>query len=87
MDLIFIGHSIPKQQNTHYSQVYMEYSLGEITFWATNQALVTLRKLKSYQASFQPQRYMTGNQQQEKNCRKHKYVDTEQHATEESMDH
>ena len=34
------------------SQVHMEFALGMITFWATNQALVTLRKLKSYQASF-----------------------------------
>ena len=37
---------------THSSQVHMEHSLGLITFWATNQALATLRKLKSYQTSF-----------------------------------
>ena len=42
----------PKQQNTPSSQGHMENSLRLITFWATNQAMVNLRKLKSYQASF-----------------------------------
>ena len=36
---------------------------------------------------FQPQRYTTGNQQQEKNCKKHKHVETKQHATKQPMDH
>ena len=49
---MFIGHFIQKQQNTHSSEVHMEHSLGLITPWATNPTLVTLRKLKSYQASF-----------------------------------
>ena len=53
MDLIDIcRHSIQKQQKTHSSQVHMEYSLRLITSWATNPTSVTLRKLKSYQASF-----------------------------------
>ena len=52
MDLIFIGHSIQKQQNTHSSQVLMEHSPGYIISWVTNQAFVNLRKLKSYQVSF-----------------------------------
>ena len=30
---------------------------------------------------------MTGNQQQEKNCKKHKHVETQQHATKQPMDH
>ena len=30
---------------------------------------------------------MTGNQQQEKNCKKHKHVETRQHATEQPIDH
>ena len=30
---------------------------------------------------------MTGNQQQEKNCKKHKHVETKQHATKQPMDH
>ena len=30
---------------------------------------------------------MTGNQQQEKNCKKHKQVETQQHATKQPMDH
>uniref|UniRef100_A0A8D1HM73 exodeoxyribonuclease III n=1 Tax=Sus scrofa TaxID=9823 RepID=A0A8D1HM73_PIG len=46
MDLILIGHSIQKQQNTHSSQVHMGHSLRLITSWATNQTSVTLRKLK-----------------------------------------
>ena len=54
MDLldIYIGHPIQKQQNTLSSQVLMEHSPGEIISWVTNQALVSLRKLKSYQVSF-----------------------------------
>ena len=52
MDLIFIGHSIQKQQITLSSQVHMEHSPGYIISWVTNQASVNLRKLKSYQASF-----------------------------------
>ena len=30
---------------------------------------------------------MTGNQQQEKNCKKHKYLETQQHATKQPMHH
>ena len=47
----------------------MEHSLRLITSWATHPTSVTLRKLKSYQASFLPQSYMTGNQQQEKTAK------------------
>ena len=50
--LIFIGHSIQKQQNTLSSQVHMEHPPGQILSWVTNQALVNLRKLKSYHVSF-----------------------------------
>ena len=50
--MIFIGHSIQKQQNTFSSQGLMEYSRGQIISWVTKQALVNLRKLKSYQISF-----------------------------------
>ena len=42
----------PKAAEYTSSQVHMEFALGMITFWATNQALVTLRKWKSYPASF-----------------------------------
>ena len=43
MDLIdIIEHSIQKKQNTYFFQVHTEHSLGLITFWTTNQALVTL---------------------------------------------
>ena len=53
MDLIDIyRHSIPKQQNTLSSQVLTEHSPGYTISWVTNQALVNLRKLKSYQVSF-----------------------------------
>ena len=30
---------------------------------------------------------MTGNQQQEKICKKHKHMETKQHATKQPMDH
>ena len=53
MDLIkFTEHSIQKQQNIHSAQVYIERSPGQIISWVTNQALVNLRYLKSYQVSF-----------------------------------
>ena len=42
----------PKKQNTLSSQVLMEHSPGKTISWITNQALVHLRKLKSYQVSF-----------------------------------
>uniref|UniRef100_A0A8C3W6U7 Endonuclease/exonuclease/phosphatase domain-containing protein n=1 Tax=Catagonus wagneri TaxID=51154 RepID=A0A8C3W6U7_9CETA len=52
MDLIDIYRTFhPKAKNTHSSQVRMEHSLRLITSWVTNQASVTLRKLKSFQAS------------------------------------
>ena len=35
MDLIFVEHSIQKQQNTHFSQVHMEHSPGLATSWTT----------------------------------------------------
>ena len=53
MDLIDIYRTFhQKQQNTHSSQGLMEHSLRLIISWATNPTSVTLRKLKSYQASF-----------------------------------
>ena len=42
----------PITQNIHSSQAHMEHSPGYITCWATKQALTSLRRLKSYQASF-----------------------------------
>ena len=30
---------------------------------------------------------MTGNQQEEKNCKKHKQAETKQHAAKQPMDH
>ena len=50
--LIFKKHSIQKEQNTLSFQVHMEHSAGQITCWATKEASLNLRKLKSYQASF-----------------------------------
>ena len=51
MSLISSGHSIQMQKNTPSSQVHMEDSPGQTTYWVTNQTSVNLRKLKSYQAS------------------------------------
>ena len=42
----------PKAAEYTSSQVHMEFALRMITYWATNQAVVTLRKWKSYPASF-----------------------------------
>ena len=42
----------PKAAEYTSSQVHMEFALAMITFWATNQASVTLRKWRSYPASF-----------------------------------
>ena len=67
--------------------MHMEHSLRLITSWATTPTSVTLRKLKSYQAFFQPQRYKTGNQQQEKLQKTQTRVKTKQHATKQPMDH
>ena len=44
--------------------------------------LVNLRKLKSYQAFFQPQLNETRNQLQEEKWKIHKYLEIKQHATE-----
>ena len=53
MDLIdIIGHSTQKQQNTLPSQVLMEHSPGQMISWVTNQTLLNLRKLRTYQVSF-----------------------------------
>ena len=49
--MYFIGHSIQKQQITLLSQVHTEHPPVQIKSWVTNEALVNLRKLKSYQAS------------------------------------
>ena len=42
----------PKTADYTFSSSAHEHSPGEITSWVTNQALVNLRKLKSYQATF-----------------------------------
>ena len=53
MDLIESYRTFhPKAAEYTSSQVHMEFALGMITFWATNQALVTLRKWRSYPTSF-----------------------------------
>ena len=43
--------TIQMQKNKPFSQVCMEHSPGYSTSWVTNQTLINLRKLKSYQAS------------------------------------
>ena len=40
------------QKNTPSSQMHMEHSPGKTISWVTNQNSVNLRKLESYQASF-----------------------------------
>ena len=50
--MIFIEHSIQKQQSTHSYEMHIDCFPGLITWWATKLASVNLRKLKSYQAFF-----------------------------------
>ena len=52
VDLIDIYRAFHPESSRIHFQVHMARSLGEITCWVTKQALVNLRKLKSYQASF-----------------------------------
>ena len=52
IDLIDIYRTFHPKTADYTSEVHMEHSPGQITSWVTNQALVNLRKLKSYQASF-----------------------------------
>ena len=44
LDLIFLEHSMQKQQTTHFPQVHMEHSPRLTTYWATRLAVVNLRK-------------------------------------------
>ena len=73
------GHSFQMQKNTPSSQVHIRHSLGWTTSWATNQTLVNLRKLESYQVSFQQQHYESRYQLQGKKCKKHKHMETKQY--------
>ena len=61
----------------------MEHSPG----LTTKRALVNLRKLKLYQASFRSQCYEIRNQLQEKNGKKQKHVEAKQYVTKQPMDH
>ena len=61
-------------KNTHSSQAHTEYSLGQITFRATNQASVNLRKLKSQEVFVLTTRLDINNKK--KTPKKHKNTDT-----------
>ena len=50
-------------------------------------SLGSFKKIEIKSSSFSDHNTMTGNQQQEKNCKKHKHVETQQHATKQPMDH
>ena len=67
----------------------MEFALGMITFWATNQALVTLRKWKSYPASFSKHNAIQLEINKKKIAKNHTHKDMEakQHATKQPMEH
>ena len=59
----------------------MEHYLRQITFWATNQALVDLRKLKPYQASFPTAMLIRLEINKKKNGKTHKHLESKPHAT------
>ena len=90
--MIITEHSKQKQQNIQRSQVLMKYSPGQITFWATSQASVNLRKLKSYQAFFSDHNTMRLEINHEKNSNKkppekhQKHVEVKQYATKQPKD-
>ena len=52
MDLIDIYRTFHPKTREYTSQGLTDHSPGQIISWVTNQALVNLRKLKSYQVSF-----------------------------------
>ena len=53
MDLIDLYRTFhPRTTECTFFSVLVEHSPGNIISWVTNQALVNLRKLKSYQVSF-----------------------------------
>ena len=90
MDLIDIYRTFhPKAaEYTFFSSARGTFSLRRITSWATNPTSVTLRKLQSYQASFPTTTpYNWTATAREKTAKKHKHVETKQHATKQPMDH
>ena len=81
MDLVDIYRTFqPEGAEYTFFQVHREHSLRLITFWATNQASVILRKLKSYQASFLITMIYDWKSTTRKNCKKQKHMKTKQHA-------
>ena len=53
MDLIDVFRTFtPNAEEYTFFSLHIEYSPGQTISWATNQASVNLRKLKSYQVSF-----------------------------------
>ena len=67
--MISTGRFIQKKSIFHFfSQVHMEYSLGYIISWVTNQALVSLKKYNwsYFKDLFCPQGYKITHQLQEK---------------------
>ena len=54
MDLTDIFRTFhPKAANTHSFRVHMEHSPEQITYWVTNQASTSTKRLRSYHAYFQ----------------------------------
>ena len=88
MDLIDIYRTFhPKEtEYTFFSSAHGTFSkIDHILGYKSN--LSNFKKIEIISSTFfWPQRYMTGNQQ-EKNCKKHKHMETKQHATKQPMDH
>ena len=85
MNLINIYRAFhPKAKYTFFSSAHRTFSKTDhILYWVTKQAMVNLRKLKSYQVSYQLQCSQIRNQSQErkKNIQKHKHVEVKQYVT------
>ena len=81
---IYSEHSIQKQQNTRFSQVHMEHSREQITYWVTNQVSTDTKRL-DYNHSlhiFRPQCFETGTQSQEEIWKKLKHMGAKEHPAE-----
>ena len=86
ISFISSGQSIQMHKNTPSSQVHIEHSPGETTYWVTDQTSVNLGELKSYQESFLlfwPQCFETRYQfwKKKKNCKKHKHMEVKQYIS------
>ena len=85
--MIFIEHSIPKQQNTHSSALgtfsRIDHMLGH------NASLGKFKKIEIVSSIFSNHNAMRLeiNYKKKNNCKTHKHIEAKQYATKQPMDH